>query len=137
MQTNYYGKGNHDTYDRGTIVEVSNPQDEWHNYTTTWTQDQLQWIIDGQVVRTLKFAESQGNGSFYPQTPMDLRLGVWSGGDSESNGTVQWAGGPTDWSQAPFNMEISNVYVNDGQRNVSAYSYGDNTGDFKSIKMKT
>ena len=136
VQTNYFGKGNTTTYTRAKWVEVSNPQEDWHNYTTVWTQDQLQWLIDGQVVRTMAYADADGNGQFYPQTPVNVRLGSWSGGDSDSNYTVEWAGGPTDWSQAPFNMEVSNVYVNDAQRNVDTYHYDDHSGSYKSIKMK-
>ena len=124
-------------YDRAVWVEVDNPQDNWHNYTTVWDQNQLQWLIDGQVVRTLPYAQADGNGTFYPQTPMDVRLGSWGGGDSPSPDTVKWAGGAIDYSQAPFNMEVAYVYVNDAHRNVSEYTYGDHTGSFQSIKTST
>ena len=137
VQTNYFGKGNTTTFDRFQWVAVDNPQDEWHNYTTVWTQDELQWLIDGQVMRTLPRTQADGNGTFYPQTPVDVRLGMWGGGDSINPDTVKWAGGLIDYSQGPFNMQVTNVYVNDAQRNISTYTYSDRSGSFQSIKTST
>ena len=76
VQTNYFGKGNNETYDRSLWVPVNNPQNEWHNYTTVWTQDQLEWWIDGQVVRTLPQAKADGGGAQYPQSPTNLSIGI-------------------------------------------------------------
>lgn len=67
---------------------------------------------------------------------MNLRLGIWAGGDSEanSNGTIEWAGGVTDYSKGPFTMIVESVYVEDYSSG-SSYSYGDTTGSYSSINI--
>lgn len=75
VETNFFGKGNTTSYDRAIYYPVASPQEQWHNYTTHWTADQLQWWIDGNLVRTLDYAGAGTNGgSNYPQTPMNIRL---------------------------------------------------------------
>ena len=67
-----------------------------HNFSVNWTPDQLQWLMDGQVVRTIQGAES----GQYPQTPSFLKFGIWAGGAStESKYIREWAGGPVQWDQ--------------------------------------
>ena len=79
-QSNYFGKGNTASYDRGGFHEVDSLQ--WHTYGLDWTQEKLDWLIDGVVVRTLRPAEVKGD--YYPQTPMQVRLGSWAAGDSKN-----------------------------------------------------
>jgi beta-glucanase (GH16 family) len=95
VESNWYGWGNRSQYN-SEYHPCDGPADGMHNYTFVWGQDQLQWIIDGSVARTVPYAPP----SHYPQTPSKLVIGIWAGGDSESNGTATWAGGPVDWSQA-------------------------------------
>ena len=76
VQTNYFGKGNNETYDRSLWIPVNDPQGKWHNYTTVWTSEQLEWWIDGQVVRTLPQAKADGGGAQYPQSPANLSIGI-------------------------------------------------------------
>ena len=133
-ETNYFGKGNTTSYDRAFYYPVTNPQENFHNYTVVWTSEQIEWLIDGDVVRTLKYEDANG-GKNFPQTPMNVRLGIWAGGDSsESNYTVIWAGGPTDYSKGPYTMVVSSIRVEDHSTG-SSYSYGDMTGTYESIKI--
>jgi len=75
------------------------PQSDFHNYTTKWTNETLEWYIDGNLTRTLKYEDAL-QGKNYPQTPMQLRLGVWAAGDkANALDTVQWAGGEIDYSK--------------------------------------
>lgn len=94
VETNWYGQGNQSQ--RNSIYyPVDGPQDGMHNYTFDWNQSQLQWIIDGNVVRTLPYASP----GLYPQTPSRMRFGIWAGGDaSEPEGVIAWAGGPVNWN---------------------------------------
>ena len=85
VQTNYFGKGNTSSYDRGKEYNMSPPQDDYHNYTIDWTKDRIEWILDGKVLRTLNYTDAL-NGKNYPQTPMNVRLGAWAGGDTNNNG---------------------------------------------------
>lgn len=139
VQTNYFSKGDTTTYDRGGFSGVGAPQSEFHTYTIDWTAEKLDWIIDGTVVRTLKYADAKG-GAGYPQTPMQIKLGTWVAGRKDApEGTVQWAGGYTDFTQAPFNGYYKSVTVQDymnGAKSAGSYVYGDRTGTYQSIKIE-
>jgi hypothetical protein len=133
-ESNYFGKGNDTTFDRALYHPVnSDLRDNFHNYTTHWTSDQLQWWIDGNLVRTLKYGDALG-GRNYPQTPMTVRMGIWAGGDpSEPQGTIDWAGGPTNYDDGPYTMYVQSATVTDFSSGAQ-YVYGDNSGSWQSIK---
>lgn len=133
FQTNFFSKGNTTTYTRGEYQNVdSAPQDDFHNYTIVWTEEELVWYYDGSPVRTLKNTTSSG----YPQTPMYIKAGIWAGGDpSNDQGTIEWAGGETDYSDAPFKMYIKDISVSDYSTG-KEYSYSDKSGSWTSIKAK-
>lgn len=133
VQSNYFTKGNTATYDRGEYHSTpGSPQNSVMNYTLVWTKDTLTWYIEGAPVRTLTPATSQG----YPQTPMRVFAGIWAGGDpSNAPGTIEWAGGPTDYSQAPFSMIVQKLEVSDYSSGDS-YSYNGNSGSWQSIVAK-
>jgi hypothetical protein len=134
-QTNYFGKGNTTSYDRGTYQTVSSPQTIMHTYSFDWTKDKIDWLIDGVIVRTLMYADAVG-GENFPQTPMRLKLGNWIAGDPATNakGTIEWAGGETDFSQAPFTMYVKSVSVTNYNPS-QAYQWTDKTGSYESIKL--
>jgi beta-glucanase (GH16 family) len=140
VQTNYFSKGDTTTYDRGGYSSVDAPQSKVHKYTIDWTPDALNWLIDDVVVRTLTYADAKG-GKTYPQTPMQIKLGTWvAGGKDAPEGTVQWAGGRTDFSQAPFIGYYEKVSITDyanGAKNAVSYAYGDTSGTYESIKIVT
>ncbi|CAI7644895.1 hypothetical protein PCG10_009714 [Penicillium crustosum] len=133
IQTDYFGKGNTTSYDRGTTVTVSTPEETFHTYSVDWTAERIQWLLDGDVVRTLKYADAL-NGKNYPQTPMRIRIGIWAGGDPDnSEGTIEWAGGETDYTEGPFSMYVESVDIIN-YNPASAYKYTDKTGAYTSIK---
>ncbi|KAF1983913.1 glycoside hydrolase family 16 protein [Aulographum hederae CBS 113979] len=134
VQSNYFGKGDTTTYDRFVWHPVSTPQSVMHTYTVDWKSDSLTWSIDGNVIRTLNYADAKG-GSRYPQTPMRVKLGIWAGGDSGNpEGTIEWSGGPTDYSQGPFTMFVQDVEVTNYSPG-KEYKYTDNSGSFGSIEV--
>ncbi|KAJ5135214.1 uncharacterized protein N7515_004492 [Penicillium bovifimosum] len=133
IQTDYFGKGNTTSYDREGTVAVSKPEDTFHTYSIDWTSERIEWSLDGKVERTLKYADAVG-GQNYPQTPMRVRLGIWAGGDPDNEeGTIEWAGGTTDYSSGPFSMYIESVDIVN-YNPAAAYEYTDMTGSYKSIK---
>ncbi|KAG9539968.1 concanavalin A-like lectin/glucanase, partial [Aureobasidium melanogenum] len=134
-QTNYFGKGNTTSYDRGTYQSVSSPQTIMHTYSFDWTEEKIDWLIDGAVVRTLMYADAVG-GKNFPQTPMRLKLGNWVAGDPATNapGTIEWAGGDTDFSQAPFTMYVKTVSITN-YNPAAEYEWTDKTGSYESIKL--
>jgi len=133
-ETNYFGKGNTTTYNRAIYYPVSSPQTTVHTYAVNWTSSSLVFSIDGTAVRTLLYTDADG-GANYPQTPMKLKLGNWAGGAAgEPAGTVEWAGGATNFANAPFTMYVESVsIVNDNPG--KQYVWGDHTGSYQSIKV--
>ncbi|KJY00846.1 hypothetical protein TI39_contig310g00009 [Zymoseptoria brevis] len=130
VQSNYFGRGQTTTYDRAAVHALSNTQEQFHTYTTEWTENQIIWSIDDNVVRVLNKGDAKGQ---YPQTPMQLKIGSWAGGDSaNTQGTIDWAGGSTDYSTGPFSMYVSTVSIVDYSTGTS-YSYGDQSGSWESI----
>ena len=134
-ETNYYGKGNVTAAaTRALWYPVSNPQGGFHNYTTRWTNESIQWFIDGAPVRELKYEDANGGQSF-PQTPMNVRLGVWAAGDKANNNwTIAWAGGETDYEKGPYTMYVKSARITDYSKG-KQYTYGDQTGSWQSIKV--
>ena len=134
-QSNYFGKGNTTSYDRAIWHPVDKPQENFHNYTTRWTKERIEWFIDGASIRVLEYEDANG-GKNFPQTPMNVRLGIWAAGDKANNNyTVQWAGGETDYDNGPYTMYVKSARVTDFSSG-SEYSYGDMTGSWESIKIK-
>lgn len=131
-QSNYFGKGNTKTYDRGAFHPVKHQ--EFHDYGIEWTPQFIKWSIDGTVVRTL--TPDQVKGDFYPQTPMQIKVGSWSGGDPKNaKGVIEWAQGPTDYSKGPFDMIVKSIKIQDYSTG-KYYYYSDRTGSSASIRSE-
>jgi beta-glucanase (GH16 family) len=143
VESNFFGKGNTTTYDRAIYHNVADPIGTWHTYTIDWTSAYVKWSIDGNLVRTLNYGDALAlGGKNFPQTPMKIKMGNWVGcADEAANqpssptyGTCQWAGGPADFSKAPFTMYVKSVTIQDSSCG-SEYSYGDTSGSYQSIKI--
>lgn len=134
VQTNYFGKGNTTSFDRAVWHPVSKPQEEYHNYTVDWSREKLEWFIDGQSIRVLNAQDANG-GKNFPQTPCNVRLGIWAGGDPKNpNGTIEWAGGETTYDNTPYTMTVQSVRVSDATQ-ATQYQWGDRSGSWQSIKI--
>ncbi|KAI0974223.1 glycoside hydrolase family 16 protein [Xylaria arbuscula] len=132
VQTNYFGKGITGSYNRGQFNPAPNSQEDFTTYTVDWTSDRIVWTVGETVVRTLNYGDAESGQ--YPQTPMQIKFGSWSGGDSSnSEGTIEWARGPTDYSQGPFSMVVQSIKVTDYSTG-SKYTYGDTSGTWQSIQ---
>jgi len=138
VQTNYFSKGCTETYDRGGFSNVHDPINTFHTYTIRWTPEQLDWIIDGNVVRTLKNTGEKGC-SGYPQSPMQIKLGTWVAGRKDApEGTIQWAGGLANWKEAPFDGYYQSIRIQDfmgGAKEATEYQYTDRSGTWQSIRV--
>lgn len=131
VQSNYFGKGNTATHDRGAFHANPGNHDGFQKYSIIWTSEQIAWQINGQTVRTL--IPDNANGQ-YPQTPMMIRIGAWAGGDPNNDeGTIGWAGGLTDYTKGPYTMKVKSLKVQDYSTG-SQYVYGDTSGTWTSIK---
>ncbi|KAI8945886.1 concanavalin A-like lectin/glucanase domain-containing protein [Xylaria longipes] len=141
VQTNYFGKGDDSTFDRGGFSAVANPQSVVHTYTIDWTKDYVHWIIDGNLVRELKYSDAKG-GTRFPQTPCQLKLGAWVAGNSKApEGTVEWAGGLADFSKGPYTAYYQKVTIQDYSNGVDgAKQYvwkSGSDGSYQSINVET
>lgn len=131
VQSNYFGKGQTTSYNRGAFHADPNNQADFITYTIIWTADQIVWQIGGTTVRVLTPDTAEANQ--YPQTPMQVKMGIWSGGDpSNAQGTIEWAGGPTDYSAGPFTMQVKSVKVQDYSTGTQ-YTYSGNSGNWQDI----
>jgi beta-glucanase (GH16 family) len=131
VQSNYFGKGITGSYNRGAFHSDPGSQSGFQTYTVDWNANQIVWQINGATVRALEAANAEPNQ--YPQTPMQLKIGAWSGGDpSNSPGTIQWAGGPTNYANGPYSMYVKSVTVTDYSTGTQ-YKYGSNSGNWQDI----
>ncbi|KAI9835288.1 MAG: hypothetical protein M1819_002432 [Sarea resinae] len=129
-QSNYFGKGQTTTYNRGAFHADPSNQENFNTYTIDWTAEQIVWSINGNTVRALTPANADNQ---YPQTPMQLKIGAWSGGDSSNAaGTISWARGPTDYSKGPFTMTVKSVAVTDYSTGTQ-YTYSGTSGTWQEI----
>ncbi|KAK6512258.1 hypothetical protein TWF481_001148 [Arthrobotrys musiformis] len=140
-QSNYFGKGNTETYNRGAVHPVKNAVENFIKFSIDWTQERIIWYIDDVVVRTLTPANSAdlyGSNNYYPQTPMQIKIGAWAAGDpSNADGVIEWSDGPIDYSQAPFDMVIQSLTITDYSKGATEYCYGDRSGSWASIEIST
>lgn len=132
VQTNYFGKGNVATYNRGAFNPAANNQQQFITYTVEWTAEQIIWSVGSTKVRVLTPATADANQ--YPQTPCKVKFGAWSGGDSSNSaGTISWARGPTDYSHGPFTMMVQSIAITDYSTG-TAYKYQGTSGSWEDIE---
>ncbi|KAL1963467.1 hypothetical protein VTN77DRAFT_8368 [Rasamsonia byssochlamydoides] len=134
VQTNYFSKGKVVSGSAATFNVSGSTTNEFHNYTTVWTQEKLEWWVDNTLLRTLHYEDAEG-GSAYPQTPMTIRIGIWPGGDpSEPKGTIEWAGGEINYDDGPYSMYVSQVSAHDFSSG-KEYVYSNHNGTWQSIDI--
>lgn len=136
-QTNFFGKGNTTTYDRATFHPVSlAPMEAFHTYTVDWNPDRIIFSVDGAVVRTLLATDPLTIGRYnYPQTPCRLKLGNWAGGAKGApQGTLDWAGGETNYDSVPYTMTVTKVELTNLNPGTS-YTWTNKSGSDSSIKV--
>lgn len=130
IQTNYFGKGQTGSYDRGTFVADTTSQTAFNTYTIIWTSTQIVWQINGNTVRTLTPSQAPGQ---YPQTPMQVKIGPWAGGDpSNAPGVIAWAGGQTTYGQS-YSMYVKSINAQDYSTGTE-YSYSGTDGSWQQVK---
>jgi beta-glucanase (GH16 family) len=141
-QSNYFSKGDDSVFDRGAYHAAPAALTSFHTYSVEWTAESVIWLIDNKPVRTLTCADVSGS-SACPETPMEIKLGTWVAGRKDApEGTVEWAGGLTDFTKAPFNGYYRNIVITDyagksgpTSESVKEYVYGDKSGSWESIKV--
>ncbi|KAH8592517.1 concanavalin A-like lectin/glucanase domain-containing protein [Bisporella sp. PMI_857] len=149
VQSNFFGKGDTSSYDRGAFHKgLDNTIENYLKYTIDWTDKSVQWKIgpaDGTdaeqvLVRQLFYTDPLAkSGTRYPQTPMKVKMGSWIAcldmNDPAKKGTCDWAGGEYSQAGAPYTMNVKTVTVTDyGCGGDGEYTYSDLTGSWESIR---
>ncbi|KAL2819375.1 putative glycosidase crf2 [Aspergillus cavernicola] len=142
VETNWYFQGvlNYDNGD-SSKVDSGNTFEDWHHYEIDWSPDALNWLIDGDIVRTLTKNSTwneTGNRYEYPQTPSRMQMSLWPAGQaSNAEGTIEWAGGEIDWDSEDI-QDKGYYYASFGEVTVECYDppsgtniIGDVSYDFK------
>lgn len=127
-QTNYFSQG---ITAKGTAQDINTTSSfnvsDWHTYGLNWQQNQLQWMIDGKVVRTVTRAQA---GTNYPRSPSRIQISVWAGGNSTNPpGVIDWAGGAIDWT--------TSTYTDQGFYSAEIRSFQSNCASQKSLNLTT
>ncbi|KAL7947025.1 glycoside hydrolase family 16 protein [Trichoderma barbatum] len=122
-QTNWYFQGIPDYHNSGNIT-LSDTFNNYHTYEINWTPDMIQWLIDGQVGRTVMRKDhwnATSNQWSFPQTPARVQISIWPGGlASNAQGTIDWAGGEIDWN-APDIQKSGYFYATFESVTISCY----------------
>ncbi|KAJ5634261.1 hypothetical protein N7528_002103 [Penicillium herquei] len=136
VQSDFFGKGNTTTSDRGGIHYAADANTTFHNYTTYWDEERLEWWIDGELRRTVNYSEALTvYGKNYPQTPSRVKVAIWPVGiASESTGNIEWGGGLVNWDDLPFTMTVQRIRVKDFSSG-KEYEYEGTSGSYDSIKI--
>ncbi|KAI8097143.1 concanavalin A-like lectin/glucanase domain-containing protein [Halteromyces radiatus] len=98
VQTNFFYAGEELFTINGGLHPVPGAAvfDDFHTYTLDWRPERMQWLVDGQVVRTKEKKDTCQMGVCkYPSSPARVQFGLWD--SSFDAGTAQWAKGPIDW----------------------------------------
>jgi beta-glucanase (GH16 family) len=133
VQTNIYSQGRTIDNSSAYFTIEGDTTTSYHNYTTIWTQEKLEWWCDSKLLRTMLYAD---NTTIYPQTPMTMKIGAWPGGDpSGTPGRIAWAGGPINYDNGPYNMYVSQVQAHDYSSGVQ-YTYSGSSGSWQSIHVE-
>lgn len=131
LQTMYFGRGQTPSSNGVVIVQTPDNQADFVTYTVDWSANRIIWEVAGEQVRVLEYNDA---GGLYPQTPMQLKIGAWAGGDpSNAAGTISWAGGTTDYAAGPYAMTVQRVDVTDYSTGTQ-YKYGNMNGTWQSIE---
>ncbi|BEJ14536.1 hypothetical protein CspHIS471_0403030 [Cutaneotrichosporon sp. HIS471] len=113
VQSNFFflGHVNYSDSNGGYHNLSGNTATSFHKYTINWQPDVLEWWIDDKIVRSVKKADTWKESTqqyYFPTTPSRVQLSVWPAGiEGAAKGTVEWAGGMIDWTEADY---INNGY---------------------------
>lgn len=132
VQLMYFGRGNQ-ADNALAYADAPDNQDTFTTYAMDWSSERIAWSVGGRVVRVL---ESTTYPDKYPQTPMQIKFGIWAGGDADNAaGTISWAGGTTDYADGPFSATVQKIAVTDYSTG-SEYVYGNMSGKWQSIESE-
>ncbi|KAI1410628.1 hypothetical protein F5Y13DRAFT_167569 [Hypoxylon sp. FL1857] len=123
-QTNYYFQGIPDYTHSANITDLSDTNQNWHEYEIRWSPDKIEWLVDGKVGRTQQKSDTwnaTANQWDFPQTPARVQLSIWPGGsEKNAKGTIDWAGGLIDWDSDDIKKD-GYYYATVGEVSIECY----------------
>ncbi|KAL5611489.1 hypothetical protein BROUX41_000913 [Berkeleyomyces rouxiae] len=138
VQSNFFSKGANEFVNGKTHPVTFNVTAGMHIYSIDWTPEKIEFLVDGVSIRNATVDQVK-SPSKWPQNPAQLKLGIWAGGrEGMPEGTVEWAGGPTDFTEGPFKAYYQNVTITDycgGKNSAKEYTYSDTSGTSSSINV--
>ncbi|SCU87999.1 LAMI_0D08350g1_1 [Lachancea mirantina] len=103
VQTNYYFEGILN-YNHSANISSTDTYANYHLFEVDWHEDYVQWLVDGEVGRTLYKNETYNATSkqyAFPQTPSRVQISLWPAGNAtNAPGTIAWSGGEINWNSA-------------------------------------
>ncbi|KAK2595405.1 hypothetical protein QQS21_006879 [Conoideocrella luteorostrata] len=139
-QTNYFydGQALFNTYN--TTYELSTSSfDAPQTYSIEWTDQFLSFSINSTIRKVWYVGQIPADK--WPQTPMQVKLGVWSVSNSSDRGEIEWAGGVPDWNAGPYKGYFTTVEIEDymGKCNSTdgyvEYQYDERTVGWQNIRI--
>ncbi|KID78596.1 uncharacterized protein G6M90_00g044170 [Metarhizium brunneum] len=139
-QTNYFYDGQalfntyNDTYDL-----AASSFDALQKYSLEWTDQFLSFSVNDTIRKVWYVGEIPA--AKWPQTPMQVKLGVWSVRNDSDRGEIAWAGGVPDWGSAPYRGYFQSIEVEDytGFCNQTdgyvEYQYDERTAGWQKIRI--
>ncbi|KAI0251080.1 concanavalin A-like lectin/glucanase domain-containing protein [Lactifluus subvellereus] len=105
-QTNFFWQGNIPNKTQGEVENgISDTYSNYHAFAIDWQPDNLTFLIDNKVVRTVNRADTvDSNGvAHYPTTPSSIQISLWPAGiNTSAPGTIEWAGGMVNWQDPDY-----------------------------------
>ncbi|KAJ2309588.1 putative glycosidase CRH2 [Coemansia sp. RSA 2705] len=88
---------------------------DYHDYTIVWDPDFISWAVDGKTLRTLKREDTYNKSAKeyrFPAAEGRVGLSIWDGGNSGAEGTEEWAGTPTPWTDSTvYQMFVDSITI--------------------------
>lgn len=149
-QTNYFFDGQplFNTYNTTYRLDTSSCA-SLHTYGIDWTPTYISFSVDNVVRKTWRIGDNTIPAYKWPQTPMQVKLGIWSVTNGSDPGTVVWAGGLPDWSdrdadKTPYRacfktleLEDYSGGCNETQEGTEIeYLYNERTNGWQNIQVK-
>ncbi|EHK44602.1 uncharacterized protein TrAtP1_008354 [Trichoderma atroviride] len=149
-QTNYFFDGEplFNTYNTTYRLDTSSFASA-HTYGIDWTPTYINFSIDNVVRKSWRIGDNAIPAYKWPQTPMQVKLGIWSVSNGSDPGTVVWAGGLPDWSgrdaeKNPYRAYFKTLELedyaggcNETQKGAEIeYLYNERTNGWQNIQVK-
>lgn len=108
LQTNWFNEGREDYTHGRTGIPISPDSSEYfHTYCIERTENSIVWSLDGNPVRTDYSADHPFG---LPFRPARIVFNLWDGGQG-AKGTMEWSGGPSDWSEGAEEKRVEIDWV--------------------------